>query len=183
MTHNDIRHFKVLQMQNSNNNNDNRIERRNSRFSTISSLRRELSPTRTLKGAIICKSRATHRALFTCNVSRASWYEGTAELLRLTDSRLFRLYFYWLRRLTDEEHPDIRIKVHAGVALVALENGRSGITPCFTRSSLASVLGPGTLAASLSGARRYQVVRTGWSGGSLLCLGEFASSSSSAFPS
>ena len=31
------------------NNNNNRIERRNSRFFTISSLRREPSPTRTLK--------------------------------------------------------------------------------------------------------------------------------------
>ena len=37
-------------------------------FFTISLQSRELSPTRTLKwpGAIVCKSRATHRALITC---------------------------------------------------------------------------------------------------------------------
>ena len=31
-------------------------------------------------GAIVCKSRATHRALITCNMSCATWYEGTAQL-------------------------------------------------------------------------------------------------------
>ena len=62
-----------------NNNNSNkkkkkkkyRTERRNSRFFVICSLRREPSPTRTFNGpgAIVCKSRATHRALITCNMS------------------------------------------------------------------------------------------------------------------
>ena len=49
------------------------IQRRYSRFFTISPQRRELSPTRTLKingpGAIVCKSRATYRALIACNMS------------------------------------------------------------------------------------------------------------------
>ena len=59
---------------NSNNNNKKkkyRTERRNSRFFVICSLRREPSPTRTFNGlgAIVCKSRATHRALITCNMS------------------------------------------------------------------------------------------------------------------
>ena len=50
-------------------------------------------------GAIVCKSLATHRALITCdmscNMSYATWYEGTAELLSLTKlkSHLFELYF------------------------------------------------------------------------------------------
>ena len=42
-------------------------------------------------GQIVCKSRATHRALITCNMC----YEGTAQLLSLTElkSHLFELYF------------------------------------------------------------------------------------------
>ena len=49
-------------------------------------------------GAIVCKSRATHRALITCNMScyvRATWYEGTAQLLSSTElkSHSFQLYF------------------------------------------------------------------------------------------
>ena len=57
---------------NNNNNNNNRIQRRSSRFFTISSQRRELSPTRTLKwpGRNRAQSRATNRALITCNMSR-----------------------------------------------------------------------------------------------------------------
>ena len=55
-----------------NNNNNNLTERRNSRFFTISSLRREPSPTRTVcssgQGAIVCKSRAT--CCVTCYVVR-----------------------------------------------------------------------------------------------------------------
>ena len=34
------------------------------------------------QGAIVCKLRAVHRALITCNMSCATWYEGTAQLLR-----------------------------------------------------------------------------------------------------
>ena len=48
-------------------------------------------------GATVCKSRATHRALITCKhvVLRATWDEGTAQLLSLTEvkSHLFELYF------------------------------------------------------------------------------------------
>ena len=46
------------------------------------------------QGAIVCKSRATHQALITCNMC-STWYEGTAQLLALTDfkSHLFQLYF------------------------------------------------------------------------------------------
>ena len=42
-------------------------------------------------GLIVCKSRATHRALSTCNVLRATLYEGRAQLLSLTElkSHLF----------------------------------------------------------------------------------------------
>ena len=76
-----------------------RIQRRNSRFSTISSLRRELSPARTLKWL------GRNCVEITCNTSnayhvhhvvlRATWHEGTAQLLILTDykSHLFELYF------------------------------------------------------------------------------------------
>ena len=78
---------------NNNNNNNSRIERRTSRFLTISSLRRERSPTRSLKwpGRI--------RVQITCNTSsaypvqhavfRATWYEGTAQLLSLTEFNPF----------------------------------------------------------------------------------------------
>ena len=84
---------------NNNSNNNNRIQRRNSRFFTISSLRRELSPTRTLKWP------GRNRVQITCNTSsayqvqhvvlHATWYEGTAQLLSLTElkSHLFELYF------------------------------------------------------------------------------------------
>ena len=46
-------------------------------------------------GAIVCKLCATHRALITCNLQCATWYEGTAQLLSLTElkSHLFQLYF------------------------------------------------------------------------------------------
>ena len=57
-------------------------------FFTISTLRRELSLTRTLKQprhSSVCKSRATQLAPITCNVSCATWYEGTAQLLGLTE--------------------------------------------------------------------------------------------------
>ena len=84
---------------NNNINNNNHIHRRISRFFTISSLRREPSPTRTLKWP------GRNRVQITCNTSsachvqhavlRATWYEGTAQLLSLTEfkSPLFELYF------------------------------------------------------------------------------------------
>ena len=45
-------------------------------------------------GAIVYKSRAAHRALITCKMSCATWYEGTAQLSSLTElkSHLFELY-------------------------------------------------------------------------------------------
>ena len=72
---------------------DNRIERRNSRLFTTSSLRREMSPTCSGQGTMVFKSRAEHWALITCNTSCAKWYEGTAQLLSLKEfqSHLFKL--------------------------------------------------------------------------------------------
>ena len=78
------------------NNNNNRIERRNSRFFAISSLCREPSPT--------LKWPECNRVQITCNTSspyhvqhvlRATWNEGTAKLLSLTEfkSHVFELYF------------------------------------------------------------------------------------------
>ena len=74
------------------NDNNNRIERPNSRFFFLQ------SPTRTLKWP------GRNRVQITCNTSsaynvqhvmlRATWYEGTAQLLSLTEfnSHLFELY-------------------------------------------------------------------------------------------
>ena len=67
-----------------NNNNNNRIQRRNSRFFTISSLRREASPTRTLKWPgnncvqITCNTFSAYHVQHV--VIRATWYEETAQL-------------------------------------------------------------------------------------------------------
>ena len=54
--------------------------------------------------AILFKSLATHRALITYNMSCATWYKGTAQLLSVTEfkSHLFLALFYWLKPLTDE---------------------------------------------------------------------------------
>ena len=84
---------------NNNNNNNNRIQRRYSRFFTISSQRHELSPTRTLKWPrrncvqITCNTSSAYHMQHV--VLRATWYEGTAQLLSLTElkSHLFELYF------------------------------------------------------------------------------------------
>ena len=67
-------------------------------FFTVSSLRRAASPTRTLKWP------GCNRVQITCNTSsayhvqlvlRATWFEGTAQLLSLTELKLhlFELYF------------------------------------------------------------------------------------------
>ena len=62
-------------------------------FFTISSQRRELSPTRTLKwpGHVQHIERLPRASV----VLRATWYEGTAQLSSLTElkSHLFELYF------------------------------------------------------------------------------------------
>ena len=42
-------------------------------------------------GAVECKSRSAKRARITCNTLCAAWYEGTAQLLSLTE---FKSYFF-----------------------------------------------------------------------------------------
>ena len=79
--------------------NNNHIQRRNSRFFTISSLCRELSPTRTLKWPrrnqvqIMCNTSSAYHVQHV--VLCATWYKGTAQLLNLTEfkSHLFELSF------------------------------------------------------------------------------------------
>ena len=90
----------IINNNNNNNNNNNRTERRSLRFFIISSPRHESSPTRTVRssgpGAIVCKSGATSSAYHVQQVViSATWYEGTAQLLSLTEfkSHLFELYF------------------------------------------------------------------------------------------
>ena len=81
------------------NNNNNRIHRRYSRFFTISSQRRELSPTRTFKWPAhvqhIDHVQHIERLSRASVMLRATWYEGTAQLVSLTElkSHLFELYF------------------------------------------------------------------------------------------
>ena len=97
--------------------NNNRIQRRYSRFFTISSQHRELSPTCTLKWPrrnhvqIPCNTSSTYHVQHV--VLRATWYEGTAQLLSLTElkSHLFELYFVgWIIKLMKEgrkpEYPE-----------------------------------------------------------------------------
>ena len=84
---------------NNNNNNSNRTKRCNLRFFATSSLRREPSSTCTVRssgpGAILSKSGATLSTYHVQHVViRATWYEGTAQLLSLTEFKLhlFELY-------------------------------------------------------------------------------------------
>ena len=39
-------------------------------------------------GAIVRKSRATHRTIIKCNMSCVTWYKGTAQLLSLAELKL-----------------------------------------------------------------------------------------------
>ena len=83
---------------NSNNNNNNRIQRRYSRFFTISPQRRELSQTYAqVARAQSCANHVQHieRLSRASVMLRATWYEGTAQLLSLTElkSHLLELYF------------------------------------------------------------------------------------------
>ena len=102
---------------NNNNNNNNRVERRYSRFFSISSQRRELFPTRTLKWPRRNRVQITWNTSSAYHVQhvvlRATWYEGTAQLLSLTElkSHLFELYFVgWIIKLVKEgrkpEYPE-----------------------------------------------------------------------------
>ena len=76
------------------NNNNNRIQRRYSRFFTISSQRRELSPTRTLKWPrrtrvqITCNTSSAYHVQVSCYVS--------AQLLSLTELKSIYLSFILL---------------------------------------------------------------------------------------
>ena len=82
-----------------NNNNNNRIERRRSRYFTISSLRCEPPPVRTLKWPwrnhvqIMCNTSNAYHVQHVALL--ATRYEGTAQLLSLTElkSHLFELHF------------------------------------------------------------------------------------------
>ena len=92
---------------NDGNNDDNCIEWRNSRLSfsphcAANCLRHIRSNS---QGAIVCKLRATHRALITCTLSCATFNERTAQLLRLTELKLhlFELYFIGLNGSMKEE--------------------------------------------------------------------------------
>ena len=68
-----------------NDNNDNNcIPRRNLRCFTISSLRRDSSPTCTLKWPERSRVQITRAYLVQHVVLCAMWYEGTAQLLSLT---------------------------------------------------------------------------------------------------
>ena len=88
------RHNECVVLTNySNSNNDhNRIQSFISRFLTISSLRRELSPTRTLMNAYHVR----HVVL------RATWYEGTAQLLKHSLNHIYFSFVYLAEPLTDE---------------------------------------------------------------------------------
>ena len=44
----------------------------------------------------MCKSRAAHRTLIICNMSCATWYKGTAQLLSLTELKFVLALFNWL---------------------------------------------------------------------------------------
>ena len=75
------------------NNDNNRIQRRYSRFLTISSQRREPSPTRTIKWparAQLCANHVHHieRWSRASVMLRATWHEGTAQLLSLAELKL-----------------------------------------------------------------------------------------------
>ena len=78
--------------------NNNRFQRRYSRFFAISSQRRELSQTYAqVVRAQPCANHVQHieRLSRASVMLRASWYEGTAQLLSLTElkSHLIELYF------------------------------------------------------------------------------------------
>ena len=53
-------------------------------------------------GAIVCKSRVTHRALITCNMACTTWYKGTAPLFDRVEIAFISVLFYWLIPLTHE---------------------------------------------------------------------------------
>ena len=86
---------------------NNRMQRCSSRFFTISSQRREQSPTCTLKwpgrsrAQIMCN---TSNAYHVQHVLRATWYAGTAQLLSLTrvEIAFISTFFLLAYPLTDD---------------------------------------------------------------------------------
>ena len=56
----------------------------------------------------MCKSRAAHRALITRNMSCATWYEGTAQLLSLTE--LKSRFFFRLNHFVELLGPNFQQK-------------------------------------------------------------------------
>ena len=90
------------------NDNDNCIERCNSRFFTVSSLRCTPSPTCTLKWPrrshmqIMCNSSSAYHVQHV--MLRAMWYKGTAHLLSLTEfiSHFILAFILLAEPLTDE---------------------------------------------------------------------------------
>ena len=165
-----------------NNNNNNHIQRRYSRFFTSSSQRHELSPTRMLKWP------RRNRMQITCNTSgayhmqrvvlRATWCEGTAQLLSLTElkSHLFELYFVgWIiKPMKEGRKPEYPEKTPGD----ELQNPRfeSRLWRGFSGSSHTSDFKIGTPVATLPGAWRYRVsAETGRPCVSILSLGEVES--------
>ena len=78
-----LRQLYVLPCGDAVNGNDDRTERRNSRFvqsphCAANCLHHDRSSG---PGTIVCKSFVTHRALIMYNMSCATWYEGTPQLL------------------------------------------------------------------------------------------------------
>ena len=99
--------------------NNNRIQRCSSRFFTVSLLRREPSPTRTIRCSSLrhepsptrkLKWSERNRVQITCNTSSAyhvqlvvlsaAWYEGTAQLLSLAE---FKFEFYLIGWIINHE--------------------------------------------------------------------------------
>ena len=84
---------------NNNNNNNNRIQRCYSRFFTISSQRCELSQTYAqVARAQPCANHVQHieRLSHASVMLRATWYEGTAQLLSLTELKLHLVELYFI---------------------------------------------------------------------------------------
>ena len=116
-----------------NNNNNNHTQRCYSRFLTISSQRRELSPKRMLKWPrrnyvqITCNTLSAYHVQHV--VLRATWYEETAQLLSLTELKLhsFKLYFVgWIiKPMKEGRKPEYQEKT--AVLLTAPKNFNVGM--------------------------------------------------------
>ena len=91
--------------------NNKCIQRRSSRFFTISSLRRELPPTRTLKWP------RHNQVKITCNTSNVYHMQHVCHLVQRDSSAKFDrveiafilAWLYWLKPLTDEGGEETRV--------------------------------------------------------------------------